>query len=383
VIHAKPQEREGLRVSSTSELIPSTEPRSLLRRIGGVLIRGARRARKQGARRLKGVGEITRQVRRARKDLYFGARQNAGGRLLLETGNWISAPLDRLRRHRAAAAYIASHPAGGLDPAGGFEIVAFDRQPGFAPVLATCRRLFDEKRAESRPEGFETWPADRQAKFLSRKQSFFRYLLTDDDLRQNPDLVEFALGDSTLGAATRYLRMVPYLSHVDLVYSLPRPGGNIDSQLFHLDPEGTRQVKFFIQIFDVGEPQGPFSFIPADASARVLRDIAAWRRQRGTPPARRYSDEEVSAVGGNSALITVQGPAGTAIAIDTSRCLHLGSRVQPGTFRLMLYLQYCSTREQTNAFDVTRHSADEMRRLAVCHSIERGRARFDAFHVAK
>jgi hypothetical protein len=171
---------------------------------------------------------------------------------------------------------------------------------------------------------------------------------------------------------------------VDLVYSLPRPGGDkIDIQLFHLDPEGLRQVKFFIQIFDVGEPQGPFSFIPGDVSARVLRDIAAWRRQHGAPASRRYSDEEVTAVGGDGELITVQGPAGTAIAIDTSRCLHLGSRVQPGTFRLMLYLQYCTTREQTNAYDVERFSTDALRRLAVCHSVERGRARFDGFHMAK
>jgi hypothetical protein len=255
--------------------------------------------------------------------------------------------------------------------------------PEFAPVLATCRRLFDDKQVESRPEGFASWPAERQAKFLSRKQSFFRYLLTDDDLRRHPELVDFALCDRTLGAATRYLGMVPYLSHVDLVYSLPRPGGNIDSQLFHLDPEGIRQVKFFIQIFDVGEPQGPFSFIPADSTSRVLRDIVAWRKQQGASPSRRYSDEEVRAVGGDRTLVTVQGPAGTAIAIDTSRCLHLGSRVQPGTFRLMLYLQYCTTREPTNAFDVERFSSDEMRRLAVCHSVEPGRARFDAYHAAR
>jgi len=360
------------------------ESRSTLRRVGGVVIRAARRARKQAARRLKGLGEVSRQARRAQKDLYFWARQNPGGQLLLETAAWMRAPNDRLRRRRIAESYIASRPAGGLDASGGFEIVQFDGVPEFFPVLATCRRLFEAKRVESRPEGFDGWPADRQAKFLSRKQSFFRYLLTDNDLRRNPELVEFALGDRTLGAATRYLGMVPYLSHVDLVYSLSRPSGdNIDSQLFHLDPEGLRQVKFFIQIFDVGEPQGPFSFIPADTSARVLRDVAAWRRTHGVDASRRYSDEEVAAVGGGRALITVQGPAGTAIAIDTSRCLHLGSRVQPGTFRLMLYLQYCTTREQTNAFDVERFSGDEMRRLAISHSVEPGRARFDAYHVAR
>jgi hypothetical protein len=362
---------------------PAASP-SVVRRVGGLVIRAARRARKQAAKRLKGVGEVSRQARRARKNLYFWARQNTGGQAILETAGWLRAPGDRLRRRRAAEAYIASRPAGGLDPSGGFEVVSFDTMPEFAPVLASCRRLFEAKRVEPRPEGFESWPADRQAKFLSRKQSFFRYLLTDHDLRGHPELVEFALGDRTLGAATRYLGMVPYLSHVDLVYSLPRPGGNnIDSQLFHLDPEGLRQVKFFIQIFDVGEAEGPFSFIPADTSARVLRDIVAWRQRHGVEPSRRYSDEEVAAVGGQRALVTVQGPAGTAIAIDTSRCLHLGSRVQPGTFRLMLYLQYCTTREQTNAFEVERFATDDMRRLAVCHSIEPGRARFDGYHMAR
>ena len=371
-------------MATTTDSIGPTASPSLLRRTAGIVVRAARRARKQAARRLKGLGEVSRRARRAQKDLYFWARQNAGGQFVLETAAWLRAPSDRARRRRTAAAYIASRPRGGLDAVRGYEIIAFGAMPEFAPVLATCRRLFEDKRVESRPDGFETWPSDRQAKLLSRKQSFFRYLLTDGDLRKTPELVEFALAEATLGAATRYLGMVPYLSHVDLVYSLPRPGANnIDSQLFHLDPEGLRQVKFFIQIYDVGEPQGPFSFIPADTTARVLHDVAAWRKRQGVEPSRRYSDEEVTAAGGDGALVTVQGPAGTAIAIDTSRCLHLGSRVQPGTFRLMLYLQYCTTREMTNAFDVERFSTDEMRRLAVCHSVERGRARFEGYHVAR
>jgi hypothetical protein len=371
-------------VATTTDSLGTPESHSLIRRVSGAMTRASRRARKQAARRFKGVAEVSRQARRTQKNWYFWARQNSGGQTLLETAAWLRAPIDRLRRRRVAEAYVASRAAKALDPAGGFAVIPFDQDPGFAPVLATCRRLFDAKRVESRPEGFDAWPAERQAKFLSRKQSFFRYLLTDDDLRQNPDLVEFALGDLTLGAATEYLGMVPYLSHVDLVYSLPRPGtDNIDSQLFHLDPEGLTQVKFFIPIFDVGEAQGPFSFLPADTSARVLRDVVKWRKRHGVAPSRRYADEEVAAVGGHGDLVTVQGPAGTAIAIDTSRCLHLGSRVQPGTFRLMLYLQYCTTREQTNAFDVERFASNEMRRLAVCHSVEPGRSRFDAYHVAR
>ena len=62
------------------------------------------------------------------------------------------------------------------------------------------------------------------------------------------------------------------------------------------------------------------------------------------------------------------------VAVDTSRCLHLGSRVDEGTFRLCLYIQYCTTHELTNVFEVARFEDDPVRHLAVKHSIEPGRA---------
>ena len=124
-------------MSTTTDSVGPAASRSVLHRVGGVLVRAARRARKQAARRLKGLGEVSRQARRTQKDLYFWARQNRGGQLLLETAAWMRAPNDRLQRRRAAAAYISSSRLrGGLDPSGGFEIVSFDRMPEFAPVLA-------------------------------------------------------------------------------------------------------------------------------------------------------------------------------------------------------------------------------------------------------
>jgi hypothetical protein len=170
--------------------------------------------------------------------------------------------------------------------------------------------------------------------------------------------------------ATRYLGVVPYLCRVDLVYSLPRPSSdNIASQLFHVDPEGLTQVKYFIHLYDVGEPEGPFTFIPADETARIIAAVRDLRRQQGKPHSGRYLDEEIDAVGGAGSIVRLQGPTGDGIAIDTSRCLHMGSRVRAGAFRLCLYLQYCTTAEQTNVFDVERYKSDPVRYLAVKHSV--------------
>jgi hypothetical protein len=168
--------------------------------------------------------------------------------------------------------------------------------------------------------------------------------------------------------------MVPYLNRIDLLYSTPREGDDlIKSQLFHVDPEGLTQVKFFINVFDVDEAEGPFTFIPADASLRVLGGIRRLRKAQGQPHVGRYTDEEVEAVGGARAIVSLKGPRGSGVAIDTSKCLHLGSRVRPGAFRLIFYVQYCSTREvQGNRFDTARYRNDPVRYLAIQHS-ERAR----------
>ena len=301
--------------------------------------------------------------------------------MLLKTADLARASSDVRARRHAAAAYVAKLSGPIIDTGKGYGLVSFETSSEFRRTLAICRRLFEQKQRaiEEQLAGFESWSPERQEKYRSQKQSFLRYLLDDEDLRQNPELLDFALGDGMLGPAARYLGMVPYFSRLDLMYSLPRGADdNIASQLFHLDHEGLTQVKYFVHLFDVGDAEGPFTFIPADASARIIRDVRVLRKRRGQTrdvESRRYLDEEIAAVGGSDSVVTIKGPAGTGVAVDTSRCLHLGSRVDPGTFRLILYLQYCTTREVTNVFDADRYRGDPVRHLAVTHSVEAGRER--------
>ena len=66
---------------------------------------------------------------------------------------------------------------------------------------------------------------------------------------------------------------------------------------------------------------------------------------------------------------------------DVLACLHLGSRIRPGAFRLVLYLQHCTTREITNVFDVDRFRGDPVKHMAVAHSVEPGRAHADKYEM--
>jgi hypothetical protein len=227
-------------------------------------------------------------------------------------------------------------------------------------VIATCRQIFESTGGR----------ADSDLGGRRMKGDFLRNLLSNDDLRRYPNLVDFALSDAAMGMAASYLGTIPYLNRVDLLYSIPRAGDDkVSSQLFHVDPEGLTQVKFFINVFDVGAGEGPFTFIPADETARIIRDVNALRQQQGKQHAGRYLDDEITAVGATGAIVRVTGPQGSGVAVDTSRCLHLGSRVSPGSFRLCLYIQYCTTRERGNTFDVERYQSDPVRRFAVQHSV--------------
>jgi hypothetical protein len=130
----------------------------------------------------------------------------------------------------------------------------------------------------------------------------------------------------------------------------------------------------------VGEGEGPFTFVPAAETARIVHEVSAMRRRQGKALSGRYLDDEIAAAGGREAIVRVTGAQGSGVAVDTSRCLHMGSRVAPGGFRLCLYLQYCSSRERGNAFDVERYRDDPVRTLAVRHSLASAGADVSAPH---
>jgi ectoine hydroxylase-related dioxygenase (phytanoyl-CoA dioxygenase family) len=302
--------------------------------------------------------------RELKKDIIRRRRLTPAGRAMLNAAAWALQPVDSYQRRRAAARYNQQFHSDRMTLADGYALLPSGSLPGTAEIIDTCRQLFMVKKAAleaSAPTGKEAVKEQR------KKRGFLKNLLDNDDLRAAPLLVDFALSDPLLSIVTNYLGMIPRLTRVDLVYSLPRltPDEHIASQLFHQDPEGVRQAKVFLYVFDVNEENGPFMFIPASRSEEIVPAIRRQRRQAGARDEVRYRDEELHAQGGLADVVRLKGPAGTALVVDTSRCLHAGSRIRPGYFRLCLFIQYCTTRENAHTFDTRRFRTDPVRWLAV------------------
>ena len=194
------------------------------------------------------------------------------------------------------------------------------------------------------------------------KDHYLADLLDDDLLRGHPEFVDFALQDTILNAATTYLGTLPVLRRVGLLLSTPREARG-DSMLLHRDPEDFEQIKLFLNIYDVDDRHGPFTFLPAAASADALRGIQA--RETGMRRFRRYQDSEVFEFCEPSSTVAAAGPAGSGVLVDTCRCLHYGSRVRAGHFRLVYYVQFCRyhlpVRTSANRFDRQRFQDDTIR----------------------
>jgi hypothetical protein len=157
------------------------------------------------------------------------------------------------------------------------------------------------------------------------------------DLDRSSPLVRFAVDPRVVSVAAHYLGLVPLLTMVTILASPPVPGPLAGSQLFHSDWEDIRQVKIFVNCTNVADRNGPLTAVTADASRRVKRAV----EYRYGGPHFRLRDEEVLPMLADGETRAFTGPPGSIVFLDTSSCLHLGSRVHDGAEeRLVAQFQY-------------------------------------------
>ncbi len=181
------------------------------------------------------------------------------------------------------------------------------------------------------------------------ERSFFQQILTDDHIARFPSILDFATSSDVLKPVIDWMGIIPTLSvskplgvrlaESDLRFAPPGATGYQESQLFHRDYHDQPMVYVIVTLRDVTRRSGPFSILPAGASARATRALGYGRR--GTPY--RITDEQMYAVVDRSELIEFTAPAGSVLFVDSSRCFHYGSRdaVIPRYLMMYAYVSVC------------------------------------------
>jgi hypothetical protein len=188
-------------------------------------------------------------------------------------------------------------------------------------TLKFAKKVFDERRLKVTPDSRTFRGAD---------------LLTGTRYEDAPPFFDLALSDEILQIAADYMGEIPVLMKPRLWLTKPQgPGAQFGgTQLFHRGrpdaPHIRRQAKFLFTMNDVDESSGPFTFVPADVSERILL---------GYHLGERVSDEEMYRHVWPTSTTRLIGPAGTGLMVDTMRCFHFGRRASSRE-RLMLMIQF-------------------------------------------
>lgn len=275
------------------------------------------------------VVRLTSAARRLRAELVDRAWHSRSGQQLLRVSRplraphvWLSNRLEA-RRFRTPSQHDVDRPLG-------FRAVELDALPAFQPALRVCAERLE--RLRPRLEALTQAYPDRFGVTFD--------LFGDDQLAASPALLDLALDQRLVGVAARYLGTLPVLRRIALGYSRGSAHAPMGSQCYHFDAEDRTQLKLFVAVTPVSEEDGPTSFHAADASQRIAPALI---RTHSNPPGARvhgpFGDEQVEALVG-APLNRMVGPPGTALWLDTSRCLHYGSRVPAGRERCVLMLAY-------------------------------------------
>ena len=144
--------------------------------------------------------------------------------------------------------------------------------------------------------------------------------------------VQFAMQPALVGIVATYLRELPKLTDVILTLSKPGTSDLAYSQLWHRDYDDVHTIKVFVYLTDVMDADdGPFTFLRGPES-----DSVGFTRRS------HLSDETLFSRVDRRATREVYGPRFTAFACETSRCMHMGSRIADGHARLMFTASYIS-----------------------------------------
>ena len=214
----------------------------------------------------------------------------------------------------------------------GDAIVSMSRDDGYA-VCASGSVAGTEELVAFARDSVER--VDLVAKKADANKPFMVKLLDMKGMTLESPLLRFALRRDIVATAASYLGVVPILQYANVMYSSEAGGEFSKSQLYHCDSDESEQVKIFVLCGPVTPSEGPLTFMPASQSQQV-RVRVSYRYKH------RLTDEQVQAASADSLReVALTGPAGTLAFLDTSRCLHYGSRISaPDARRLVVMLQY-------------------------------------------
>ncbi len=214
---------------------------------------------------------------------------------------------DELTRRRELAAALGPGDLE-LDSDSGWRMVAAGESPDLTRLAGLCRDHF---------EHFVATGKDEEVRARNPQKQFLLGVLSGNEFLDHPEMVRLMVARPIVEAAARYLGAIPRLEGAVLWWTPPNES-QTSSQQWHIDELAGRQVKILLNCSEVSADCGPLHFLPADRSDQLRGQMG---HRRGRVDEQRLMEQVDEAE-----ILQATGSPGSAVMLDSSRCLHFGSR---------------------------------------------------------
>ena len=137
------------------------------------------------------------------------------------------------------------------------------------------------------------------------------------------EIVEFASSDKMITTASKYMKIFPILTRVEVGLNIPREGGSLRAAMFwHKDGFGFKNLDFFMTITDVDENNGPFFCLEKKLKAGILKSFDNLMTRTGER--NKVNLKNFDKYFKDSNVIELKGQSGTGIFLDSFSTFHRG-----------------------------------------------------------
>jgi hypothetical protein len=164
---------------------------------------------------------------------------------------------------------------------------------------------------------------------LKKGKNYLINILDYEELDEFPPIWDFLFNAQLLSTLSNYYGFLPELCSIALMLS-PTNDTTKGSQEAHFDLRDSKHIKVFVPVFDIGEDNGPFEFLPRDLSTELRKTLGVTKR---------IDDDALFSHVPRSQFIRLTATAGEGLIVDTTNCLHFGGRVRQG-YRLMWFIHF-------------------------------------------
>ena len=182
----------------------------------------------------------------------------------------------------------------------------------------------------------DEYNSEKKEKLNQENLKAKKFAISSNDLINIPEIQDIVINQKILEIAQDYLESAPILDIISVSFSFPNKKNDSNAaQMWHIDLDRPKWIKFFIFLNDCTSNNGPHKFIESShLTSNLPKEILkkGYKRIEDNLISNHFNEDKITSFVGNAGSVLIEDSVG----------LHRGSQVLSGR-RVMMQVQFSSS----------------------------------------